>query len=117
MTTNGSLLASRAQRLKKFGLNRVNISLDSLETEAFATCVGKDGAVGVCSRRVYVALLMLTLNPLRLIRFYLVIGPMMKLNLYYNMLKNGLLFGGLLNTCRSKVMPFMGLPLMNGRNN
>ena len=66
---------------------------------------------------VYVALLMLTLNPLRLIRFYLVIGPMMKLNLYYNMLKNGLLFGGLLNICRSKVMPFMGLPLMNGRNN
>ena len=43
MTTNGSLLASRAQRLKKFGLNRVNISLDSLETEAFATCVGKTG--------------------------------------------------------------------------
>ena len=43
MTTNGSLLASRAQRLKKFGLNRVNISLDSLETEAFATCVGKAG--------------------------------------------------------------------------
>lgn len=51
MTTNGSLLASRAQRLKKLGLNRVNISLDSLETEAFATCVGKEGAVGVCSRR------------------------------------------------------------------
>ncbi|MBS6334112.1 MAG: radical SAM protein, partial [Veillonella sp.] len=43
MTTNGSLLASRAQRLKKFGLNRVNISLDSLETEAFAACVGKAG--------------------------------------------------------------------------
>ena len=43
MTTNGSLLASRAQRLKKLGLNRVNISLDSLETEAFATCVGKAG--------------------------------------------------------------------------
>ena len=43
MTTNGSLLASRAQRLKKLGLNRVNISLDSLETEAFATCVGKEG--------------------------------------------------------------------------
>ena len=51
---------------------------------------------------------MLTLNPLRLIRFYLVIGPMMKLNLYYNMLENGLLFGDLLNTCRSKVMPFHG---------
>lgn len=43
MTTNGSLLSSRAQRLKKLGLNRVNISLDSLESEAFATCVGKAG--------------------------------------------------------------------------
>ncbi|MDU2570377.1 MAG: radical SAM protein, partial [Veillonella sp.] len=35
--------ASRAQRLKKLGLNRVNISLDSLESDAFATCVGKEG--------------------------------------------------------------------------
>ena len=43
MTTNGSLFASRAQRLKKLGLNRVNISLDSLESDAFATCVGKEG--------------------------------------------------------------------------
>ena len=43
MTTNGSLLASRAQKLRKLGLHRVNISLDSLESDAFAVCVGKEG--------------------------------------------------------------------------
>ena len=41
MTTNGSLLASRAAKLKELGLNRVNISLDSLDSDAFALCVGK----------------------------------------------------------------------------
>lgn len=41
MTTNGSLLSPRAVRLKELGLNRVNISLDSLDREAFALCVGK----------------------------------------------------------------------------
>ena len=41
MTTNGSLLAPRAKRLKELGLNRVNISLDSLDSDAFALCVGK----------------------------------------------------------------------------
>ena len=43
MTTNGSLLAPRAAMLKELGLNRVNISLDSLERDAFAVCVGKPG--------------------------------------------------------------------------
>ena len=41
MTTNGSLLAQRAAKLKALGLNRVNISLDSLDSDAFALCVGK----------------------------------------------------------------------------
>ena len=41
MTTNGSLLALRAAKLKELGLNRVNISLDSLDSDAFALCVGK----------------------------------------------------------------------------
>ena len=41
MTTNGSLLAQRAAKLKELGLNRVNISLDSLDSDAFALCVGK----------------------------------------------------------------------------
>ena len=41
MTTNGSLLAPRAAKLKELGLNRVNISLDSLDSDAFALCVGK----------------------------------------------------------------------------
>ena len=43
MTTNGSLLASRAKELRQLGLNRVNISLDSLEEQTFAECVGKSG--------------------------------------------------------------------------
>lgn len=41
MTTNGSLLAPRVKKLKELGLNRVNISLDSLDSDAFALCVGK----------------------------------------------------------------------------
>jgi len=36
LTTNGSLLANRAQSLKAAGLTRVNISLDSLDKEGFA---------------------------------------------------------------------------------
>jgi cyclic pyranopterin phosphate synthase len=35
LTTNGTLLSDRAQRLKEAGLNRVNISLDSLDGEKF----------------------------------------------------------------------------------
>ena len=36
MTTNGTLLAGKAQALAKAGLNRVNISLDTLDPERFA---------------------------------------------------------------------------------
>lgn len=35
LTTNGTLLAPRAKRLKKAGLNRANISLDSLDSGRF----------------------------------------------------------------------------------
>jgi len=41
MTTNGSLLAERAHRLRSLGLNRVNVSVDSLHPEVFDQCVGK----------------------------------------------------------------------------
>jgi cyclic pyranopterin phosphate synthase len=36
MTTNGSLLAPQAQALKKAGLNRVTVSLDSLDGDVFS---------------------------------------------------------------------------------
>ncbi|MGQ9788032.1 MAG: GTP 3',8-cyclase MoaA [Candidatus Hadarchaeaceae archaeon] len=36
MTTNGTLLSEKAQELAEAGLNRVNISLDTLEAEKFA---------------------------------------------------------------------------------
>ncbi len=42
MTTNGSLLASVAQELKDAGLNRLNISLDSLKADVAAKIAGKD---------------------------------------------------------------------------
>lgn len=35
MTTNGSMLAPRADRLRNAGLKRVNVSIDSLDREAF----------------------------------------------------------------------------------
>lgn len=35
LTTNGTLLAARAKKLKEAGLDRVNISLDSLESDRF----------------------------------------------------------------------------------
>ena len=41
MTSNGSLLASRIDRLHDLGLDRVNISLDSLDESVFDQCVGK----------------------------------------------------------------------------
>lgn len=41
ITTNGSYLASRANELHALGLDRVNISLDSLDEAVFDTCVGK----------------------------------------------------------------------------
>jgi cyclic pyranopterin phosphate synthase len=56
MTTNGSLLAHKAEALKAAGLARVNVSLDSLDPQRFAelsrggrleeTLAGVDAAVG-----------------------------------------------------------------------
>lgn len=43
MTTNGSLLAGRAPQLRHLGLDRLNISLDSLQETTFDACVGKRG--------------------------------------------------------------------------
>ena len=43
LTTNGFLLAKLAEPLYKAGLNRINISLDSLEPEVFDTLVGSKG--------------------------------------------------------------------------
>ncbi|WP_425452792.1 GTP 3',8-cyclase MoaA [Ammoniphilus oxalaticus] len=41
MTTNGSLLAQQAQALKKAGLHRVTVSLDSLDEERFGKMNGR----------------------------------------------------------------------------
>ncbi|MEB3231645.1 MAG: GTP 3',8-cyclase MoaA [Leptolyngbyaceae bacterium] len=43
MTTNAFLLADKAQALKDAGLNRLNISLDSLNPDIFDTIVGYQG--------------------------------------------------------------------------
>lgn len=43
MTTNGYFLSEMAHSLKEAGLNRVNISLDSLERKKFRTITGFDG--------------------------------------------------------------------------
>ncbi len=42
MTTNGVLLAEEAERLKNAGLNRVNISLDSLKVERYRQITRRD---------------------------------------------------------------------------
>jgi cyclic pyranopterin phosphate synthase len=42
MTTNGLFLASQAKGLKKVGLSRVNISLDSLDADKFLAMTGGD---------------------------------------------------------------------------
>jgi cyclic pyranopterin phosphate synthase len=42
MTTNGVLLAERTEQLKKAGLARVNISLDTLQPKAFKKITGVD---------------------------------------------------------------------------
>ncbi|MDD5288858.1 MAG: GTP 3',8-cyclase MoaA [Dehalococcoidales bacterium] len=42
LTTNGTLLAKYAAELKSAGLQRVNVSLDSLKTEKFARITGSD---------------------------------------------------------------------------
>ena len=41
LTTNGTLLADRAQKLKDAGLKRVNISLDTLDPERYERIAGK----------------------------------------------------------------------------
>jgi len=46
LTTNGGLLAERAQVLKEAGLNRVTVSLDSLDNEVFASMNGVEFPVG-----------------------------------------------------------------------
>ena len=43
MTTNGLSLASRARAYARAGLDRVNVSLDSLDPEEFASMTGIDG--------------------------------------------------------------------------
>ena len=43
MTTNASLMGIRAKHLQDLGLDRVNISLDSLDPVLFAQAVGKEG--------------------------------------------------------------------------
>ena len=45
MTTNGMLLAAKARRLADAGLNRVTVSLDSLDDEVFAKMNGTGAAV------------------------------------------------------------------------
>ena len=42
VTTNGILLAKHARELKEAGLNRVNISLDTLKRERFSEITGAD---------------------------------------------------------------------------
>ena len=43
LTTNGILLPQMAQDLKKAGVNRLNISLDSLQKERYQSITGHDG--------------------------------------------------------------------------
>ena len=45
LTTNGSLLANKADELKAAGLNRLTVSLDSLDEEIFSAMSGGFGAV------------------------------------------------------------------------
>ncbi|MFQ5838559.1 MAG: GTP 3',8-cyclase MoaA [Thermoplasmata archaeon] len=42
LTTNGSMLAPRAEGLRRAGLKRINISIDSLQPEAFKAIRGSD---------------------------------------------------------------------------
>jgi cyclic pyranopterin phosphate synthase len=45
LTTNGSLLSEQAMKLKKAGLRRLTVSLDSLDSEVFKTLSGGKGSV------------------------------------------------------------------------
>lgn len=45
LTTNGYLLAKHAEALKTAGLDRINVSLDSLDDEVFGEMAGRDAKV------------------------------------------------------------------------
>lgn len=45
LTTNGTLLAQKAHTLKQAGLNRITISLDSMDEEVYARMNGRRGTV------------------------------------------------------------------------
>lgn len=47
LTTNGLLLAEQAQRLKQAGLDRINVSLDTLQPERFREMCRRDGLAQV----------------------------------------------------------------------
>jgi cyclic pyranopterin phosphate synthase len=54
LTTNGVLLAERAERLKQVGLDRINISLDSLNHERFSEMTG-GGSLDAVLQGIHVA--------------------------------------------------------------
>ncbi len=56
MTTNGSLLALQAETLRREGLNRLNISLDSVDPEQFNQCTGRKGQLSSVIEGIEVAL-------------------------------------------------------------
>jgi cyclic pyranopterin phosphate synthase len=49
LTTNGLLLSAQAQRLRKAGLQRINVSLDTLDAERFRQVSRRDGLDDVLS--------------------------------------------------------------------
>jgi cyclic pyranopterin phosphate synthase len=55
LTTNGTLLAERAQELKKAGLRRVTVSLDSLDPEVFRAMSGGRGELAAVLEGIEVA--------------------------------------------------------------
>ena len=65
MTTNGAHLKDMARELKEAGLDRVNISLDTLKKERYKHLTGKDSFEDVCSgihKAIEVGLLPVKLN-------------------------------------------------------
>jgi len=64
MTSNGQMLADQANGLKQAGLNRINISLDSLQEEKYRQMTGGDlkAVMEGISAAVYVRLLPVRLN-------------------------------------------------------
>jgi len=55
LTTNGTLLAERAQELKAAGLKRITVSLDSLDEAVFSAMSGERGDVGTVLRGIEAA--------------------------------------------------------------